>query len=65
MLEALRHIELVKLALTQLCEILHTKLDWALADFMLMPFVQITLARIWADPMHHAALKKEPRLQFG
>jgi hypothetical protein len=65
MLEDLRHIELVKLALTHLCEILHTKLDSALADFMLMPFAQITLAQIWADPMHRAVPKKVPRLQFG
>jgi surfactin synthase thioesterase subunit len=65
MLGALRHIELVKLALMHSLEILHMKQDLVRAVSMLMQSVQTIPAPTWAVPMHLAAPKKAQSAQSG
>jgi hypothetical protein len=65
MLAVLRRIELAKLALMHLLEILHTKQDSVHAVCMLMQSVQTTPAPTWVEQMHLAVPKKVQSAQSG
>jgi hypothetical protein len=65
MLAVLHRIELAKLALMHLFEILHMKQDLALAVSSLMQSAQIIHGQIWVAPMHHDLLKRVQQLQSG
>jgi hypothetical protein len=65
MLVDLLHIELAKLVLTHLLEILHTKLDSVHVVSMLMQSAPIIPAPTWAAQMHLAAPKKAQSVRCG